>query len=425
MTRQQIQNDPLINDAGPSASSSSQQWQWVRVEDLAETCSGTTPSRGHDNYFGGSIPWIKTGELRDNIIDNSEEHVTEKALRETSLKLLPKDTLLIAMYGQGQTRGRTGLLAREATINQACFAILPNEKFDPPFLQLWFQSSYERLRAKTEFRGGNQPNLNGDVLRQELIPLPPLAEQRRIAGRLREQLAEVAKARTAVQAQLAAAQALPAATLREVFDNDHGWESKQLGDVLSDIQAGKCLNCVERRAEPAEWGVLKVSAVTWGEFRPEQNKVVPPDFVVPTEYEVQIGDLLISRSNTTELVGAVVRVKTTRPKLMLSDKTLRLVPRAELAAAEFLEFCLRSTRARQFIEGNSTGASSSMKNITQDTIRNIPVVVPPLDEQRAVAARLASELAEATQLQTSLSDKLATIHRLPAALLAQAFQGGG
>ena len=153
--------------------------------------------------------------------------------------------------------------------------------------------------------------------------------------------------------------------------------------------------------------------------------MVPPDFVVPLEYEVKSGDLLISRSNTTELVGAVVLVKSTRPKLMLSDKTLRLVPRVELATVEFLDLCLRSTRARQFIEGNSTGASSSMKNITQDTIRNIPIVLPPLDEQRTVAARLASELAEATQLRKSLTEKLEAIDRLPAALLAQAFQGAG
>lgn len=195
-----------------------------------------------------------------------------------------------------------------------------------------------------------------------------------------------------------------------------------LGDVLVDIQAGKCLSCEERPASLEEWGVLKVSALTWGEFRPWENKVLPAGFEVPTDLEVRSGDLLISRSNTTELVGAIALVGETRSRLMLSDKTLRLVPRRDVVSPEYLEYALRTPACRDFIEQNATGASSSMKNITQSTIRSIPLLLPPLAEQRRIAARLKEELAEVVRARAAVEAQLKAAQLLPAALLRDVFQ---
>ena len=134
-----------------------QTWQKKPLGNIAETSSGSTPSRQRDDYYVGTIPWVKTGELKDGVISETEEHISELALKETSVKLLPKGTLLIAMYGQGQTRGRTGILALSATTNQACFAVQPNyELFDTYYLQFWFRHSYNRLREETEGRGGTK-----------------------------------------------------------------------------------------------------------------------------------------------------------------------------------------------------------------------------------------------------------------------------
>lgn len=194
------------------------QWPTKRIGDVAKTCSGSTPARGQSEYYRGGIPWVKTGELRDCVIIDTEEHVTELAIRECSLTLLPAQTLLVAMYGQGQTRGRTGLLQQPATTNQACFAILPQpDVYDSVFLQCWFRHNYERLRRETEGRGGNQSNLNGEVLREQQIPLAPLSDQRRIAAELTEKLAGVERLRHELAEQLAAIEALPAALLRRAF----------------------------------------------------------------------------------------------------------------------------------------------------------------------------------------------------------------
>jgi type I restriction enzyme S subunit len=168
-----------------------------------------------------------------------------------------------------------------------------------------------------------------------------------------------------------------------------GWSWAFVGDVLRDIQAGKSLAAQDRPALLDEWGVLKLSAVTWGTFNPDENKALPKDFVPPPSFEVRAGDLLISRANTKQLIGAVVLVETTRPRLMLSDKTLRLIPNEHLITKKYLQIVLSSPVARKHIESNATGTSDSMRNISQDVIREIPIPLPPLPEQRRIAAVLA------------------------------------
>lgn len=148
----------------------------VRLGDIAEVQTGSTPSRKNELYWkNGTIPWIKTAEVNMNHIDNSEEYITEKALEESSLSLLPINTVLVAMYGQGATRGRVGLLKIEATTNQACAAILPNEKINSDFLFKQLAINYKKLRDLG--RGGNQPNLNLSLVKNFEILLPPLSKQ--------------------------------------------------------------------------------------------------------------------------------------------------------------------------------------------------------------------------------------------------------
>jgi type I restriction enzyme S subunit len=154
-----------------------------RLGTLTKVTSGGTPSRDNSTFWDGDIPWIKTGELLDGDISNAEEHITKAAVENSSAKLFPPETVLIALYGQGQTRGRTGRLLISATTNQACCAVLPKpETFEPRFIQFWLRSLYVELRQ--EAQGGAQPNWNGAMIKDLEIALPPLAEQRRIVAEL-------------------------------------------------------------------------------------------------------------------------------------------------------------------------------------------------------------------------------------------------
>lgn len=167
-----------------------------------------------------------------------------------------------------------------------------------------------------------------------------------------------------------------------------------LGDVLLDIQAGKSFQTAEVIARPTELGVLKVSAVTWSEFRANEAKALLDAYEPAESHKVKKGDLLISRANTKEFVGAVVLVDRDYPFRLLSDKTLRLVVDERRVCKEFLLFALRSSSARDHIEHFATGTSDSMRNISQGVVTSIPLSLPDIGTQHQIAARLKTQLDE-------------------------------
>lgn len=150
----------------------------VAIKSIADVSSGNTPSRRKSEYWNGSIPWITTGELESGYVTASKECVTEKALKETALKLYHKGTVLIAMYGQGKTRGTAAVLGIEATVNQACAALTVHSGCSK-FLFYQLQNSYHAIRRLSNT--GNQKNLNAEIIKNFKILWPDELEQQKIA----------------------------------------------------------------------------------------------------------------------------------------------------------------------------------------------------------------------------------------------------
>lgn len=191
-------------------------WKWVKLHEVCETTSGGTPIRGIKEYYGGNIPWIKSGELPDGIVSSTEETITEEGIKSSSAKMIPKGTLLMAMYGA--TVGRVGITNMEATTNQAICAILPNEDLISSFLFYYLIAIRNNLIKKAF--GGAMPNISQNVIQNLIIPLPQLTEQKRISEILKEQMAASDKARKAAEEELAAINSLPAAILRKAFNGE-------------------------------------------------------------------------------------------------------------------------------------------------------------------------------------------------------------
>ena len=167
--------DPATNPKG---------WPMRAIEELCVVGTGATPRREVRLYYeGGTVPWVKTGEVSAGEIMAAEECITDFAIAETNCKVFPVDTILIAMYGQGQTRGRAGMLNIPAATNQACAAILPSEKINQIFLFEMLKMQYERLRAMG--RGGNQANLNLGMIKTLNVPIAPVGAQQAFAERVR------------------------------------------------------------------------------------------------------------------------------------------------------------------------------------------------------------------------------------------------
>jgi type I restriction enzyme S subunit len=196
-----------------------------------------------------------------------------------------------------------------------------------------------------------------------------------------------------------------------------------LGELLARIEAGHSPKAENRPAAPEEHGVLKVSAVSWGDFQPEENKVLPPDYHVDPALTLRKGDLLISRANTVELVGAVTLVHENHPNLMLSDKTLRLVPKSPDLSREFLLYALRMPWVRADFEEDATGTSDSMRNLSQDKIRSAPIPLAPANEQRRIISKLESLLARSRRAKEALDAIPALLERFRQSVLAAAFRG--
>ncbi|HEV3118690.1 MAG TPA: restriction endonuclease subunit S [Gemmataceae bacterium] len=160
-------------------------WVWTRLGSITDISAGSTPSRDNLNYWrGGTIPWIASGATSESIILNATEYVTEDGVRAHRLRMYPPGTLLVALYGQGKTRGQVATLGISSTINQACAAICAPPSFSDllPFVKLVLLENYDRVRLNSA--GGPQPNLNGQKIKAILIPLPPLAEQQRIVAKV-------------------------------------------------------------------------------------------------------------------------------------------------------------------------------------------------------------------------------------------------
>jgi len=188
--------------------------------DHAPTTSGSTPSRSNKRYWKpAEIPWVKTGEVAFAPIYQTEEAISKLALSECSLSLLPPQTVLVAMYGQGKTRGQSAILEVTATTNQACFAILPNETWESEFLYYWLVASYRDLRDLSDDRGGNQANLNGALLKALEIPAPNRARQAEIVCRLKAALREIDTLDTFSKNTLDELELLPQRLLIQAFEN--------------------------------------------------------------------------------------------------------------------------------------------------------------------------------------------------------------
>lgn len=158
-------------------------WEWVELGNVCKTFSGGTPRREKYEYWNGDIPWVKTAEVNYNVITNTTEFITEEGLKNSSAKIAEPGTILMALYGQGKTRGRVAKLGIKAAMNQACLAIIPNDELDNDYLYYFLQTSYEQLRNMSI--GGNQSNLSASTVQKLKIPLPPKTIQIEIAKRLK------------------------------------------------------------------------------------------------------------------------------------------------------------------------------------------------------------------------------------------------
>jgi len=202
------------------------------------------------------------------------------------------------------------------------------------------------------------------------------------------------------------------------FELPVGWEWVRMGAVVNASEAGWSPTCIGSPRRQGLWGVLKVSAVSWGEFDATANKELPSDLVPRPEYEVRDGDFLLSRANTAELVARSVVVEQAEPKLMLSDKIIRLAVSSQMNRS-FLNMANNASYAREHYAVNASGTSSSMKNVSREVVLALPVPLPPLAEQSRIVTRVTALRRLCANLRQRLAERQSVQARLAEALVQE------
>jgi type I restriction enzyme S subunit len=323
----------------------------------------------------------------------------------------------------GATTGKSFLIRdcpTDAVFASYLIRVRVGDSAEPRFVSHFFQTPIYWAQITKSARGVAQPGVNATTLKALLIPLPPLAEQRRIAEVLDRAEALRAKRRAALAQLDALTQSLFLDLFGDSDENPKGWPVACVSDYVAEFQGGKSIEAESGENAVTRNRVLKVSAVTGMRFLAHESKPVPDSYGPPPQHFARAGDLLFSRANTTELVGAVAYVEATPPNVLLPDKLWRFVWREPVMVEPMFVWVLFQSRAlRREIGRRATGTSGSMKNISQEKVFGISTILPPLPLQREFARRVTA----VEKLRSAHRASLAELNALFACLQHRAFRG--
>lgn len=336
--------------------------------------------------------------------------------------------------------GELNIADQSYGIGRGLCAVTCGERLEQRFA--WWALHWARSQLAFVATGSTYEAVAVSDVSNIFLPFPPLAIQRAIAAYLDRETAKIdamidAKTRLlalldekrramithAVTRGLDSAVPLRDSGVPWIGKVPEHWEVSLLRYYLSNIEQGWSPQSDNFPADEEEWGVLKVGAVNKWEFDPNENKRLPYELEPLSEYEIKSGDILISRANTTELLGSAVLVEEVRSKLLLCDKIYRLYLREGHIYPKYLVAYLRSTVARFSFERDANGASSSMQNISQSAVADLEILVPPFAEQVHIADYIENERKRIDLLQHITQKSIELLHERRAALIAAAVTG--
>lgn len=404
-------------------------WAEIKLGQLGRWVGGGTPSKARPEYWaGGKIPWVSPKDMKVDVIRSAQDCITDLAVRHSATSVVPAGSvLMVVRSGILQHSFPVALSAVDVTLNQDMKGLTPANGVDGRYVS-WALRRYEREILNTCSKAGTTvQSIEFPSLLDFSIPLPPTSEQRRIVAAIEEHMSRL----DAATDSLARVRLQIPHYKRAILQKNVGglgahrsvsrWPTYPLGEFLADIESGKNFKCEERPPVDGELGVVKVSSVTWGEFDDDESKTVMDDRRVDTSLFVQPGDFLFSRANTIQLVGACVIVRNVRRRVMLSDKILRF--KLKGLDLEWLLFVLRSPFGRSEIERLATGNQESMRNISQASIRQIRIPVPPRNERTEAVSEINLQMTLAQRTQGDLEQLQARSLQMRQAILHRAFSG--
>jgi type I restriction enzyme S subunit len=363
-------------------------WPTVPVGEIAQQVRGVSydKSQVSNSAAPGLRPVLRAGNIQEGslLLDKDLVYVPDSCIAHQQL-LRPGDIVIAASSGSIDVVGKAAQLSEpwEGSFGAFCKVVRPSsERVNPRYLHHFFQSTGYRRKVSSLAAGANINNLKNEHIDDLLLPLPPLEEQRRIAAILDK----VSSLRKLGQSNKQSLEALERKIFLDLFgdpvSNDKGWPKGCVGDLVSRFETGKSLGSGEGDISET-LRIIRVSAVSSGRFKPEESKPAPRDYSPPARHFVNQGDLLFCRANTDALIGTVAYVEHSPFDLLLSDKVWRFC--RSISASYFplyIKQLFSHPSVRQEIRRRATGTSGSMLNISQSSVLEIPISLPPVDIQK-------------------------------------------
>ena len=402
-------------------------WVWTTLGEVGTWQSGGTPSRSNKTYYGGNIPWLKTGDLNDGLISYIPESITEEAVANSSAKINPTGSVLIAMYGA--TIGKLGILTFPATTNQACCACIEFNAIIQLYLFYFLLSQRNEFIAKGG--GGAQPNISKEIIVNTFIPLPPLSEQQRIVMEIEKWFAlinQVEHGKSDLQTVIKQAKSKildlaihgklvqqnpnddPAIELLKRInpdftpcDNGHSrkfpqsWCSVTVNDVCS-IIGGVSYN----KADIQDTGIRVLRG---GNI--QNGKVIDcfDDVFIPLSYQnndnqVQHGDIIVVASTGSQtLIGKTGFADRDIPKTQIGA-FLRIVRPKQKALSPYIRLIFQTDDYKGYIRNVAKG--SNINNVKNAHLQNYQIYLPPLEEQQRIVQKIEALFSVLDNIQNAL-----------------------
>lgn len=405
-------------------------WVWVRLGEVNKYVSkSVNPISEPDKIFElYSVP---------SMADDYPEIIAGSDIGSSKQSVCKEDVLLCKINPRINRVWKVSQFTDNELIASSEWIIIRNNHINANYLMYCFQSKYFR-----EFMLSNVSGVGGSLMRAQPkyvqtypIPLPPLSEQQRIVESIEELFAKLDEAKERLQEVADSFAVRKAAILHKAFTgeltkqwrrengvSDESWEEITWGSFIEKIEAGKNWNALGRPPKNGEFGVVKVSAVTWGEFLEDESKTCTEESQWNEEKRISVGDFLFSRANTIQLVGNCVIVKDVKRKLMLSDKILRF-SLSERVYDFFALWYTRTSSYRKQIESVASGNQDGMRNISQNNMKMIIFPLPTLPEQHEIVRLIDDLLARERAAQQAAEQALASIDLMKKSILARAFRG--
>jgi type I restriction enzyme S subunit len=434
--------------------------------EIAKWGSGGTPNRSIPEYYSGSIPWFKTGELNDDVVTEAEEFLTENGLRNSSAKLFPKGSIMIAMYGA--TIGKCAILGVDGSTNQACAVAQPNPGTEPRFLFYYLRSQKQNFIDKG--KGGAQPNISQTIIQEHPFPLPPLSEQKLIVAKLDTLFARLDQLRSRLDKIPILLKRFRQAVLTQAVTGKltEEWRTKRRlidsGELLLKLQENHTnkgghkkgnasaptegVHNLQQEDLPITWSIAELkdlchpdSPITYGILMPgpdikggvpyirvadfpndnlNLSTIRKTSITIDSEFrrsKLASGDLLLSIRGT---VGRVCLIPNELNGANITQDSARLRIQ-DCVMATYVLWYLRSPVAQERMGRATKGVA--VKGINIGDVRAFQIALPSIEEQREIVQRVESLFSVAGRIEAEYKLLSERIGCLPSAILSKAFRG--